>query len=99
MTETKPPPIIVGVQGFNATRSGAEPRKQIQNLCRLPTFQMWIEEGEPNHAGIRADQYAAERAMRRFAARGIDATLDEYERWHAAKGAWPNETPYGELKT
>lgn len=87
MTDTepcKPPPIVVGVQGFVATRSAidetpAAPAIDWARLLELPAFSMFLaERGEPAQQTL--DFYAL------------------YCQWHEAKGYWPNETPMGVLK-
>lgn len=92
--EPKPPPIMVGVQGFDGMKRPADAVDWIA-LCRNPVFQMFIEEREPNGLQIQSDRYAAERAQAAIGAIGADAFQAEYEAWHAAKGCWPHETPYG----
>ena len=84
----KPPPIRVGVEGFEGTLFSDRPPAQAVppinplQLAGLPAFEM----------------FAAER---RVAPK--DAVFDlqlvgDYARWHAEKGQWPLETPWGELK-
>lgn len=80
---TKPPPIRVGVSGFNAfaAKPGAPAGQAIdwQRLEDLPAFQMFLAE------------------TRQKAQRSADF-YDQYCRWHGNKGYWPNETPMGELR-
>lgn len=95
-TDAKPPPIVVGVQGFDGLRRQGEATVNWDKLCRLPTFQMFIEERDPNTMGIPSDAFAAQRAQAMCAAAGsADALIADYEAWHADKGFWPHETPYG----
>lgn len=78
----KPPPLIIGAQGVNAAAIGPGPKRPApQRIAGLPAFQM----------------FAAERRRDPRAMVNETSTLDEYEAWHAAKGYWPNETPWGEL--
>ncbi len=91
----KPAPLRVGVTGINAVQFGAAPerpkRPPIDFIVRLPPFEMFAAEklGVPGNA-------VAQRAVRNLAAE--PSVLDEYETWHAAKGRWPAETPYGVLR-
>jgi hypothetical protein len=87
MTDTvKPPPIVVGVQGFVATTTKADevptaPALLIdwEALTGLPAFQMFVAEKKGGEVRESPDFYA------------------EYCDWHEAKGYWPNETPMGRL--
>ncbi len=79
---TKPPPIRVGVSGFNAfeAKLAAQPERiDWLRLEGLPAFQMYLGE------------------TRQAAQRSLDF-YDQYCQWHANKGYWPNETPMGELR-
>lgn len=81
-TQGKPPPLRVGVSGFNAFEANpaAQPERiDWLRLEGLPAFQMYLDE------------------TRQAAQRSADF-YDAYCRWHAAKGYWPNETPMGELR-
>ncbi len=79
---TKPPPIRVGVSGFNAfeAKLAAQPERiDWLRLEGLPAFQMYLGE------------------TRQAAQRSLDF-YDQYCQWRANKGYWPNETPMGELR-
>lgn len=93
---TKPPPIRVGVEGIEprASKSGAA-AIDWSLIARLPPFQMFLNEKAGIPANVDQDAYALH-----FATTSADgpALLQEYERWHAAKGLWPNETPLGQVK-
>lgn len=97
----KPDPIRVSAEGIApkpitmyedpAQAASAE----IQRLPFLPPFQMFAAERMRNISRHDSEQHAANFLRSRGA--GADV-LDEYARWHAAKGYWPNETPFGVLK-
>ena len=81
-TQDKPPPLRVGVSGFNAfeVKLAAQPERiDWLRLEELPAFQMFLAE------------------TRQKAQRSADF-YDQYCQWHANKGYWPNETPMGELR-
>lgn len=95
---TKPPPIRVGVQGI-------EPRKQEPGvgqpiewprLVVLPAFQMYaVERAGKSPGDVMA--WLGDFIRSEVEKAGEQALFDDYCRWHAAKGCWPNETPLGEL--
>ena len=77
----KPPPLRVGVSGFNAfeAKPAAQPERiDWLRLEGLPAFQMYLDE------------------TRQAVQRSADF-YDDYCRWHAAKGYWPNEDALGNL--
>lgn len=82
----KPPPIRVGVEGFEGTlfseKQPMPPPIDPYRLAALPTFEM----------------FAAERGVNPKEAVFEPGLLADYECWHAEKGLWPLETPWGELK-
>ena len=90
---SKPEPIRVGVQGFVAFEAKPEqPPEPIDwlRLCGLPPFRMFAEErsGKPIynlHDWLQSHNDA-------------QSLYAEYCQWHEAKGYWPNETPFGEIK-
>lgn len=83
----KPPPIRIGVEGFEATLysqglpSPVPPISPYQ-LASLPAFEM----------------FAAERGVDPKNAVFEPQLVGDYMTWHAEKGQWPLETPWGELK-
>lgn len=96
MTNPKPPPIVVGVQGIAPRKSMQDAAlARLQRLCGLPPFQMFMMQREPVPALAKAHEFAMQRAA---ACTDIAALFAEYEAWHAAQGKWPNETPDGEPK-
>ena len=101
----KPEPIRVGVEGItpnpimmheDPTQAQAQAAAEIQRLAVLPPFQMFAAERMRNTSRHDSEQHAANFLRSRGA--GLDV-LEEYVRWHAAKGYWPNETPFGALKS
>lgn len=79
----KPPPILIGAQGLDGAAIGPGPaRPSPQRIAGLPAFGM----------------FAAEKRRDPRALVNEPSALDEFEAWHANKGYWPNETPWGELK-
>lgn len=90
----KPPPIVVGVQGFDAHRRGGDGADWAR-LCRLPPFQLFVESLLPGQ-DLPSDQQAL-LVVKSARASGEDGQLlDAYIAWHAASGKWPNETPFGD---
>jgi hypothetical protein len=97
----KPEPIRVSAEGIapkpitmhEAPTPGAA---EIQRLPFLPPFQMFAAERMRNMSRHDSEQHAAN--FLRSRGTGLDV-LEEYVRWHAAKGYWPNETPFGALKS
>lgn len=90
---TKPPTQVAGVQGIAAIPVVLTPeRSRIDwlHLFGLPPFQMFAVE--------RAGKSPAEvMVWMKDWARGHDEheLYDQYCKWHAAKGYWPNESPLG----
>ena len=96
----KPPPIRVSAEGIapkpiTMHEDPAQAAAEIQRLPFLPPFQMFAAERMRNMSRHDSEQHAAN--FLRSRGTGLDV-LDEYARWHAAKGCWPNETPFGVLK-
>lgn len=98
---TKPPPRTLGVSGI-AEQPILMPTPQLVNwalVAALPPFQMYLAEREgPNQTGKNSQEWATGVAMRLAASVGDDALFGEYAAWHQAKGYWPNETPFGQVK-
>ena len=95
----KPPPIRVSAEGIapnpiamHEDSAQAQAAAEIQRLPFLPPFQMFAAERMRNTSRHDSEQHAANFLRSRGA--GLDV-LEEYVRWHAAKGYWPNETPLG----
>lgn len=77
---------IVGVRGIDATKFSEEnviPKRLRDLLVGLPPFQMFASMKRQPPAVLVLQ----------------DAAVNEYFRWHQAKGYWPGETPFGELIT
>lgn len=90
----KPEPIRVSAQGIEAkpiTMNEPETTVDWRRLINLPPFQMFAIEraGQPV-----ADVMAWLPGW--VAGQSEKALLDEYCRWHTAKGLWPDESPFGE---
>lgn len=95
MTPTKPPTQVASVQGIAPKPIELTPAPvDWAPIVALPPFQMYAAEMLRNTAGKDAMAHAADLVRARGAGRDV---LDDYCRWHAAKGYWPNETPLGEL--
>lgn len=99
---TKPPAQVAGVVGIAATPiTMNEPAPELARaidwpkVAGLPPFQMFAAERMRNTTGKDSFDHALEFVRARGAGQDV---LDEYEAWHAAKGYWPSETPYGEAK-
>ena len=91
---TKPPTQTAGVQGIAAIPVELTPAQPTRinwtRLFGLPPFQMFAVE--------RAGKSPTEvMAWMKDWAHGHDEQelYDQYCKWHAAKGCWPNETPEG----
>ena len=100
MTSPKPPTQTAGVVGIEPKPIELTPaptqRVNWRALAALPPFQMFVAERKPMPAGCKDSQDWALRAAQELAAQqGDQPLLDEYCRWHARKGYWPNETPLG----
>lgn len=99
MTTQKPPPITIGVNGFNAfvaePTPQPDPSKAIDwaYLFTLPPFEMYLSEQTGN---MNKDAWQAWLATQ-LGKLGDEAVYQVYADWHAAKGYWAGETPMGEL--
>lgn len=62
-------------------------------LAKLPPFQMFIQEREPDPMVRDSARYAVDRSFASGA--HYRDLIKEYEKWHSEKGLWPHETPYG----
>lgn len=100
MTDKKPPPQVLGVSGIAETPIVvSSPVLNWAVIAALPPFQMFITERDgPNQTGKNSQEWATEVALRLAARAGDQVLFDEYAAWHAAKGYWPGETPFGEAK-
>ena len=98
MQTDKPPPIRVGVNGFNAFEAKPEPLQSVNwsEIAALPPFQMYAIE-RFGRTGRDAHEWATERAIIEAARVGDKTLMDAYCEWHKAKGYWPNESPFGTL--
>ena len=92
MTEDteKPPTQAVGVHGFEAFTAAPKPNWPV--LAAYPPFQAFIEEREPNLAGINSVRYAMERGQAAYGEQG-DLFLQAYLTWWEGKGHWRDEDP------
>ena len=93
----KPPTQVAGVVGIAATPVTLNPqipaRINWQKVFALPCYQMFAVERSARPAGT-VTEWVEEWSVQH----GDEAeVLAEYCDWHAAKGYWPNETPFGEL--
>lgn len=96
----KPPPIIVSAGGIAPKTSDDTPAPDPVDwgaLVMHPPFQMFIEEQRP--PSTRGDDFnSADYAAHVLQRSASDQLLQAYQHWHAAKGYWPDETPFGEVK-
>lgn len=105
-TTDKPPPIVIGVQGIDASvvntkdpadRPESPPWFQI---VALPAFQMFVEETMPEYSPWGSEQFLIGLFNQIYANHGTDGVerlIQDYCQWHKAKGYWPNEDPWGRL--
>ena len=86
VADTKPEPIRIGVEGFVAFEAKPAQSAPIPwgHVLGLPAFQMFMAErhGVTNMASFKPQP----------------ELFDEYCRWHAEKGFWPDEDPLGRIK-
>ena len=97
----KPDPIRVSAEGIapkpiTMHEEPAQAAAEIQRLPFLPPFQMFAAEQMRNTSRHDAEQHAKNFLHSRGLGQDV---LDEYMLWHAGKGYWPNETPFGALKS
>lgn len=95
----KPPTQGVGVVGIEDIPIVLTPEKKVNwhLVGSLPPFQMYVASLVPVPADRDSQTWAIEYATRTGAQRGDEALLNAYCEWHAAKGYWPKESPFGEL--
>ena len=100
---SKPEPIRVGVEGFNAfaakLASAPQPYVDVTRLGELPVFQMFLAERHPEKKHLQMPEsriYDHQKWL--IHALELNQLYPEYCSWHEAKGYWPNETPLGEIK-
>ncbi len=84
-----------GIAAFGAMGTEHAPAIDLAALCRLPPYQMYVAEREPNHAGADAERYALDRTAHAQARGELHWWLDRYVAWHAEKGCWWGESPFG----
>jgi hypothetical protein len=99
MSDAKPPTLVIGVRGIESSTPGARALESPRDvnaflLAKLPPFQMFAREMAEARDSPGGD--AEEQALS-FIARqdDFDALFARYARWHAGKGLWPNESPWG----
>lgn len=99
-TKKKPPAQTAGVSGIDGHGAmGAAPIEPFQQyidwqkLIGLPAFEMFVFEESGQQAGASASEWVSNRR----ATMGDDKLYDLYDKWHRAKGYWPDETPTGRL--
>lgn len=94
---SKPEPIRVGVEGIAPAPTPARAERiDWTRLIGLPPFQVFAAERMRNTSRHDAEQHAKNFLHSRGLGQDV---LDEYMLWHAGKGYWPNETPFGALKS
>ena len=90
----KPPTQVAGVVGIASTPiTMNEPPQAIDwaRLVTLPPFQMFAAERVRNADGADSQEHARG-VIRDLHQAGL---FEAYAQWHAAKGYWPGEDPYG----
>lgn len=92
---TKPPTQIAGVVGISATPITMNEAFPWTLIAGLPPFQMFAAERMRNTSGKDSMGRALEYVR---ALGGGSDVLQAYEEWHAAKGYWPNEDPFGRVR-
>lgn len=97
----KPPTQGVGVQGIASAKQGISQPVQIdwQHITGLPSFQLYAVETLEGRLISNVDEWMPDFLRIRLAQMGADLLLHDYCLWHEAKGSWPNETPFGALKS
>lgn len=97
---SKPPTQVAGVVGIASMPvTMNEPSRTIDwaRLVTLPPFQMWAAQRMATlHPGGRnSEEHARDVVQRLGMGPGVFA---DYADWHAAKGYWPNEDPFGRTR-
>ncbi|MBE9589979.1 hypothetical protein IM753_03100 [Moraxella sp. K127] len=92
---TKPTPIIIGVQGFNAFQAKPEPvpvsRIDWQKISGLTYFEKYAKEHN-----VQDIIHFINDEIERY---GEEMAYERYTNWFYNTGLWLNETPMGELIT
>lgn len=99
----KPPAQAMGVAGINGHEEAEQARAaeraagefNYRKLAAYPPFQMYMEEREPDEAGINSAQYALERMDAAIGEVGFQMFLFKYRMWWENKGHWSGEDPLG----
>src|SRR5690606_2451581 len=96
-------PIRVSAEGIEAkpiTMNEPEPVPVVdwRKMASLPPFQMFVHEKRPCPPEADSERWTYEFAQRYIDELGAVALLEKYIEWHHAKGYWPDETPFGELR-
>ncbi|HEL5400141.1 TPA: hypothetical protein UOJ25_000216 [Stenotrophomonas maltophilia] len=87
-----------GISAFGAMGAEFASALDLAAVCRLPPYQMYVAEREPNHTGADAERYAMERTAHAQGRGELQRWLDCYVAWHAEKGCWRSESPFGEAR-
>lgn len=69
-------------------------------VMALPAFQMFLQEqhGITLYVNSRPlDHGLSDDFILGLSVSSAVTLFEEYDKWHAAKGCWPNETPTGQL--
>lgn len=96
---SKPPTQVAGVQGIAAERitMNDAPINSIpwHFIAELPPFQMYAAEVMRNTSGKDSALHAQDFIKAQGAGQDL---FDAYAAWHEAKGYWPQENHFGEIK-
>lgn len=96
---TKPPAQVMapaGIDGFKPM--GGSGAIDVERLARHPPYQSYVVSREPNLIGATGDAYALQRTMAAIDRGELEAWLSKYEQWHAERGYWVGEDPWGGAK-
>lgn len=99
---TKPPPIVVKMDSIAPqpiVMGGIDLQHDWFALINSAPFQMFCcETRAQGEQGIHNIEDWIKQTIEPEVLSDENKLFKEFEAWHAAKGYWPNETVYGELK-
>ncbi|UUN99211.1 hypothetical protein I9054_007100 [Acinetobacter bereziniae] len=102
MSESKPDPIVINMTSINPepiTMGGIDLKHDWLTLINSAPFQMFCYETRAQgEQGINNIEEWIKQTIEPEVLSDENKLFAEFEAWHTAKGYWPNETVYGELK-
>lgn len=99
---TKPPPIVVNMESIAPqpiVMGGIDLKHDWFTLINSAPFQMFCcETRAQGEQGTHNIEDWIKQIIEPEVLSDENKLFKEFEAWHTAKGYWPNETVYGELK-